>query len=239
MEKKPKPRYSSASAWACSTLWEIDEQIGALWVPAPGVGLRQRDCVRSLDDFSVFGQNSTSSTVESLAAGGVDEIAALIKTFAAATTSSVATRSRSAWCVDFFEVCMDYVGVDAGQVVGRTLDLEMAYKNLAPSLLAMPFGARNSVYGFDGFGKALQTLRCVLFWLPSSEYVDDFLHRQGSGCPESWSCCVGESSLTPRRPRASAQFSLHSVLSLTVLRLHVVHCTLKIGQAELNASCSC
>ena len=54
--------------------WEIDEHLGALWVPAPRVGLPQRDSVRSIDDFSAFGQNSTSSTVESHAAGGVDEV---------------------------------------------------------------------------------------------------------------------------------------------------------------------
>ena len=38
----------------------------------------------------------------------------------------------------------------------------------------MSFGARNSVYSFTGFRKALQMLCCVLFCLPSSEYVDDF-----------------------------------------------------------------
>ena len=79
----------------------------------------------------MFGQNSTSSTVASSAAEGVDEIAALVKTFAAATISGVATWFGSAWGV--FEVCKDYIGVDAGQVVGRTLDLEKAYKHLAPS----------------------------------------------------------------------------------------------------------
>ena len=169
--------------------WEIDEQVGELWVPAPRVGLRQRDSVRPTENFSVFGQNSTSSTVESPAAESVDEIAALIKTHAAA-----ANLVRKCYV---FEVCKDYVGVDAGQVVGRTLDLEKAYKNLAPSpafrsfmvvavwhlikrrvvyhwLLAMLFGARNSVYSFARFGKALQLLCCVLFWLASSEYVDDF-----------------------------------------------------------------
>ena len=120
----------------------------------------------------------------------------LIKTFAAATTSNVATYYGSFWDDDAFDVGKDFVGVDAGQVVGRTLDLEKAYINLAPSqafrsfmvvavwhpikrranfrLLAMPFGARNSVYSFPGFGKALQMLCCVLFWFPSSEYVDDF-----------------------------------------------------------------
>ena len=38
----------------------------------------------------------------------------------------------------------------------------------------MPFGARNSVFSFAGFGNALQLICSVLFWLPSSEYVDDF-----------------------------------------------------------------
>ena len=40
-------------------------------------------------------------------------------------------------------------------------------------------------------------------------------------------------------PEKTTQFSMHSVLSLTVLRLHVVHCSLRLGQAELKASCSC
>ena len=116
--------------------WEIDEQMGALWVPAPRVGLPQRDSVRSIDDFSAFGQNSTSSTVESSAAGGVDEIAALIKTFAAATTSGVATWSGSAWSDDVFEVCKDYVGVDAGQVVGGRWTWRRLTKTWRPHLLS-------------------------------------------------------------------------------------------------------
>ena len=41
-------------------------------------------------------------------------------------------------------------------------------------LLAMPFGARNSVFSFAGVGLALQMVCCALFRLPSSEYVDDF-----------------------------------------------------------------
>ena len=168
--------------------WVSDEQLGALWLPAPRVGLRQRE------------QNSTSSTVESPATGSVDEVTALIKTFAAATASGVASSSGSAWGDDVFEVCKDYVGVDAGQMIGRTLDLEKASKNLSPSpasrsfmvvavwhpikrrvvyyrLPAMLLGARNSVYSFAGFGKAFQMFCFALFWLLSSEYVDDFMQE--------------------------------------------------------------
>ena len=56
--RKPKPRYALGPFDARET----DEQIGVLCAPAPRVGLRQRDSVRPIDDFSVFGQNSTSSS---------------------------------------------------------------------------------------------------------------------------------------------------------------------------------
>ena len=73
----------------------------ALRVPAPRVGFRLRDSVRIL---ACLGR-VPHCLVESLAAGGVYETAAVIKIFAAATASGVAIRSRSVWGDDVFEVC--------------------------------------------------------------------------------------------------------------------------------------
>ena len=42
-------------------------------------------------------------------------------------------------------------------------------------LLVMPFGARHSVFGFVGFGLALQMIGCVRIMPHSSEHVDDFI----------------------------------------------------------------
>ena len=176
---------------------ELDRDLGDFWVPAPRVGLRQGGSVRPIDDFSVYGHNGTSSSCESPSSGGVDEIAALIKTFACALESGMVARPGGVPGVEEVPICQAYVGKIEDQIVGRTLDLSKAYKNLAPApafksflvvalwhpdkrcvvyykLRAMPFGARNSVFSFAGFGKALQLICSVLFVLPSSEFVDDY-----------------------------------------------------------------
>ena len=168
-------------------------------LPAPRMGLQQGDSVRLIDDFSFFGHNATSSTIESPATGGVDEISAVVKTFMHAVCTMKIARSEGQQGVEETRVCEEYRAVAEGAAVGRTLDLEKAYTTWqhppCPAsrpflvvvvwhpkrkrvvfyrLLAMPFGARNSVFSFAGFGCALQWICCVLFWLPSSEYVDDY-----------------------------------------------------------------
>ena len=130
--------------------------------------------MRSIDDFSVFGQNSTSSTVESLAAGGVDQIAA----------RHLQRRHQ------VLALGPEVLGVSMSLRFARTTLVSMlvvgrSYKNLAPSLafksfmveavwhpikrrvvycrlLAMLFGARNSVYSVAGSGKAFQMLCSTL-----------------------------------------------------------------------------
>ena len=71
---------------------EMNAVLGDYWVPAPRVGLRQGDSIRPIDDFSVYGHNGTSGSVESPASGGVDEIAALVKAFASAVDERCVSR---------------------------------------------------------------------------------------------------------------------------------------------------
>ena len=102
-------------------------------MPAPRIGLRQGDSIRPIDDFSVYGHNGTSGSVESPASGGVDEIAALIKAFATAVDERCVSRPGCGPEVAKVPVCRQYQPKSAGAVVGRTLDLSKAYKNLAPA----------------------------------------------------------------------------------------------------------
>ena len=62
-------------------------------------------------------------------------------------------------------------------------------------------------------------LCCVLFWLPSSEYVVDSGSEKTKGF--------------------ITLFHALGVVFNCAEGLHVVHCVLRIGQAELRASCSC
>ena len=45
---------------------ELDDMFQSMWIPVRRFGLRQGADIRPIDDFSEFGQNSTSSTWEKL-----------------------------------------------------------------------------------------------------------------------------------------------------------------------------
>ena len=124
---------SAGKAAGPFTIEEMDAQLGTFWVPAPRVGLRQGDSVRPIDDFSIYGHNATSQTAESPVSGGVDEIAAVVKTMASAVATGWVAEHPGAGGGDWHRVHPGYAGSTQGAVVGRTLDLEKAYKNLAPA----------------------------------------------------------------------------------------------------------
>ena len=195
--EKTESEVAAGKALGPYTMPELDDELGVHWLPAPRVGLPQGEGVRPIDDFSIYGHNGSSETWESPASGGVDEIAGIIKCYMEAVAKGYVEMQYEDGSSDRACLHNDYAVAGGACLVGRTLDLEKAYKTLAPppafkSLmvvalwhperrqvavyrqLAMPFGARNSVFSFAGFGAALHAICTVLFRLVSSQFVDDF-----------------------------------------------------------------
>ena len=162
--QKTKEEVSAGKAKGPYTAEELTRELGHFWVPAPRVGIRQGNSVRPIDDFSCFAHNSTSGTVEKPAAGGVDEIVSIAKVFAESATDERVSVKYSDSSMDASSLHASLRNHEARRLVGRTIDLEKAYKNLAPSpafaplcvialwnpwtkrvefyrLLALPFGA--------------------------------------------------------------------------------------------------
>ena len=110
--EKTEAEVQLGKALAPLDAWEIDEQMGALWVPASRVGLWQRDSVRPIDDFSVFGQTQWNHLQL--------EVWTRSPLSSRCSLQRLAIWSGSARGDDEFDVIKDNVGGVAGQVVGRT-----------------------------------------------------------------------------------------------------------------------
>ena len=59
----------------------MGERHGPGWIAARRFGLKQNSGIRLIDDFSEFGQNDATSSHEKIDVGGVDESAALVKSW--------------------------------------------------------------------------------------------------------------------------------------------------------------
>ena len=174
---------------------ELTETLGPLWVPAKRFGIRQgsKGKVREIDDFSVFGLNSTVYTDEAISLGGTDEIMALIKTMTEAGQEDGTVRLGK------FEGEMhaDWSGGEALDVVGKCADLKRAYKQLVRaqsdkffSVVAvldpyenrtvffnsavLPFGSTGSVFGFNRVSFALRCALVRFLKLSVTSFYDDF-----------------------------------------------------------------
>ena len=179
---------------------ELSNRFGPLWVPVRRFGVDQAD-YRAVDDYSEYGHNATSGTCEKLDPGGIDWVAGIAKAWMDAGKHDLVTVRLSSGQVlqglrheDFAE------GV---KLLGRSLDLEKAYKQLArrpsdaplaifavwnpttgrPELfeaIALGFGARNSVMGFNWFARALLWLMVSQLHIPATHFFDDFPHIEAA-----------------------------------------------------------
>ena len=176
---------------------EVRSLCGPLFVASPRFGLKQSDKTRPIDDMSISLVNSSFSPSYKLELDGVDGIAVLARTFVECVkpcrTVTFAMKDGSKLegvlhpSLDFHE---------ARSLVGRTLDLEAAYKQLLvkesslwssvlmvrdPELQphyfishVLPFGASASVYAFNRLSRAVYLIGTRLFGLVWSCYFDDF-----------------------------------------------------------------
>ena len=168
------------------------------WIAARRFGIWQSSAgkqkYRPIDDYTRFGQNSTATVVEKLNHSGLDEVIGVAKVMIAAIATGWIHFLDSdgtvwdgpvnkAWC--------------KAKVVGRTLDLKSAYKQLAisshdlPMALtciyhprwkkaafyqnyALPFGAVASVYAFNRCARTLEMVVNKHAMVATSSYFDDF-----------------------------------------------------------------
>ena len=137
----------------------------------PRFAIQQGQKIRAIDDYTFSGINACVGCREKVYLQGVDDILSL--------ALELARRSR-------------------GPIVGRTYDLDSAYRQLAiapssrkysyiacynphedrcslHSLAAMPFGAVASVYAFLRTALLLNRIVSELLFIPVTSYFDDFV----------------------------------------------------------------
>ena len=176
---------------------ELCERLGPRWFAARRFGVKQGPKTRCVDDFSEYMVNMTVVTQEKAAAGGVDAILALARSWLAggpALKNTLAFRLSDGKELSG-EVHQEFRGGRSLQ--GKCVDLASAYKQLAVSpadaavsvisvwnphrnsseyyeAWAMPFGATAAVTRFNRCSAAIEFILAEGLQVVSSSYFDDF-----------------------------------------------------------------
>ena len=153
------------------------EMFGDSLAPARRFLVRQKGKARPIDDFSISGTNAAVETWEKPFLQSLDELVVHIR---------------------YFQRCLVLSkGRSGARLLGRTLDLEDAFRHLptCPSdggascvsvfcpdtqkpmifrQAAMPFGSVTSVHAFARLSEAVRTILVRLFKIICTGYVDDF-----------------------------------------------------------------
>ena len=185
---------------------ELDKRHGNCWLACRRFGVKQGGKIRCCDDFSEFLVNASVTSPEKLVLGDTDEIFGMARAMLGAVSDNREVRVPSgpsgfhtgtlhaSWTID-----------EARDLVGRTVDLKSAYKQLMRSRsdasvcvyavfkpatessppshaffeeVALPFGATGSVYGFNRASWALRMILVGFFGLLISHFFDDFIHLE-------------------------------------------------------------
>ena len=176
---------------------QVAEIVGPLFVVSPRFGLKQPDKVRAIDDLTSSLVNLAFASTSKLDLGGVDEIAVLARTMLECVQDDRTVILRLSDGTELRgELSLELDVAEARLIVGRTLDLESAYKqclvaktSLWASVLAianpsgvrelflshaLPFGACSSVYAFNRIARSLHVIGIRLFGLIWCNFYDDF-----------------------------------------------------------------
>ena len=173
---------------------EVSLRVGRLWVPSRRFGLQQGEKTRLIDDVSEFQTNGTVRLQEKLELGGIDEVimvARVLQECLCGLCTVVKTTSGAELPV---LVHPDWNG---SKLLGRTLDLASAYKQLAirPSdkdvavlavfspedseakffvANALAFGSTASVMAFNWMAVLIRKVMIRLFLVITTSYFDDY-----------------------------------------------------------------
>ena len=190
-----------AKGWAIGpySAQQLDDKYGIdSWVPSRRFGIRQSNKVRAVDDFSEFLVNASCSPTFKIDLGGVDELLGIAKAMLSAVSDDRTVSFNMPDGTKLHGVLHpSWTLEDARDLLGRCLDLQDAYKQLArkPSdsrfsiiavfdedagtfvyyeAVALPFGACASVFGFNRMARALRKILSRLFSLVLTNFFDDF-----------------------------------------------------------------
>ena len=190
--------------------WEqVDKKFRGVWLASKRFGVVQGEKTRPVDDLSEFLVNSSVTETERVILDGVDHIAATARFFIGAADSckgtfclpALGSGTVTGYLRDSFRA-----GVRGFK--GRALDLKAAYKQLARrpadswatilavynpeddgvhyfEAVALPFGGKSSVTGFDRVARSLKLIRSRLLWLVNTSYYDDFCQVECDELSES------------------------------------------------------
>ena len=178
---------------------DITSKLGTdSWICTRRFPLRQPNKIRLIDDGLESGLNSAYSCYNKLQLMDMDSVVALANTILKAFACN--GKGRFNIPLSTGEVLEGEVHRSWGSrctLVGRTLDLTAAYKQLAVSpdqgfvrvlaaydpckkvpafflINALPFGATSSVYGFNRVAKSLWHIMTTLGAVWSTQYYDDY-----------------------------------------------------------------
>jgi len=182
---------------------EVTSQLGESWVPARRFIIQQSGKHRLIDDFSVSSANAAVTHCEKIDVGGIDEILVLAKTL------HRCCRTPGGSITDCTGKRHEYVTHDSWRrapfrPVGRTLDLQAAYKQVGVRpedafvsvicrwdatlqgpifhrVCALPFGASGSVTAFNRCSRVLERCLSVSMCSMMSCYFDDFPVLEDNG----------------------------------------------------------
>ncbi|CAJ1445746.1 unnamed protein product [Effrenium voratum] len=230
---------------------EVTLRHGPLWIPSRRFGVRQSGKIRSVDDFSKFGINASTSTFEQIVLEGIDDVGATARMFVTALDGSRLEHCRSG-------------------ILGRALDLKAAYKQLARhpdhawcsiiaaanpndgevcffEAIALPFGAVSSVLGFSRVARCLSQILVRLFRIVNTNFFDDYCQLEVSQLAASahetaetvlqmlgWNISMGEDK---RKPFSSEFDMLGATVVLDATRQGLIVLRNKPGRIEEIRRC--
>ena len=178
------------------TAEQLDERHPGGWISAKRFGVPQKGSWRAVDDYSIFGQNASSHTEETVDTDGPDEIIGTSKVWARALQSKTFILRLDDGTILQGTRHEELDSEEARALLARIIDLERAYKQMARppheahlaifalmtsegewqffESTALGFGARNAVFGFNLPARAIRHILNVCLWVPATHFFDDY-----------------------------------------------------------------
>ena len=193
---------------------EIDEMVGSQqWLATRRFPLEQRDKTRLIDDALASGLNSAYGTSNKLTLFDVDTLVSMVVQVAKAFQRPQSPLSTSMG--EEIPLNVSPAWTKPYEVLGRTLDLQSAYKQIGPFMpdlwnrvimvydpeskgpryfisSALMFGSTAAVYAFNRMSRSLWHILTHILTLWTTVYYDNFPMVEMAETAEVAEWCVGE-----------------------------------------------
>ena len=187
---------------------DLDKKYPAGWLGCPRFGVSQKGKVRPCDNYSIYGHNASSDTSETVDTDGPDAILSCAKLWVSSLRAGgeVFVRLRDGSALRG-KLHKSLTAEEVEKLQARLVDLKRAYKQLARrpedapfaifglprrdgswaffEALALGFGARNAVNGFNLPARALRFILNTGLLIPTTHFFDDFSHIEPSAFSDS------------------------------------------------------